>query len=200
MEEWLIEATSAEDILPHYQGTPVGELLAYHNLDVPYRDHREADLLIGMCMDHRYQMRIPANFAYVLRCAGANLSLVEFDVSFAIAVGGVRCICVIGHDGCRMIDVVAKREAFVSGLVNDAGWDRHLAEAHFDEHVSRYGIEDVVKKVWFDAKRLQEKYEGVLVAPLMYSLGDHNLHQIAGTNQSVSYNVCKAVAINSYDY
>ena len=182
----LVPVSDATDILPVYRGTAVGDLLAYQDLDLPHRHHVKAELLIGMCMDHRVLLRIPPDFAYVLRCAGANLGMLEFDVSFAIVIGGVRSICLIGHDGCRMVDLASKREAFVSGLVESAGWDRHRAEEHFARHASRYGFEDVVEFVWCEAKRLRDTYVGITVAPLVYSLGDRSLCQITDSRQSIA--------------
>lgn len=182
----LVPVGGASDIFPEYHGTAVGELLAYHNLGAPHRSHTEADVLIGMCMDHRLHLRIPANFAYVLRCAGANLGMLEFDVSFAIAVSGVRSVCLIGHDGCRMVDVASKRKAFVSGLVDNAGWDRNRAEKHFAEHASRYALEDVVEFVWYETMRLRDTYTGITVAPLVYSPEDGSLCQITDTRESIA--------------
>ncbi len=180
----IVPVNDQSDILPVYHGTAVGDLLAYHNLGAPHRRHTETDLLIGMCMDHRLQLRIPANFAFVLRCAGANLGMLEFDLSFAIAVGGVRSVCLIGHNGCRMVDVASKREAFVTGLIDNAGWDREKAEKHFDSHSARYGFGDVVDFVWLEAQRLREMYPGITVAPLVYMLGDRSVRQIVEARQS----------------
>ena len=182
----LVPVNDESDILPVYRGTAVGDLLAYHNLGAPHRRHTEAELLIGICMDHRLQLRIPPNFAYMLRCAGANLGMLEFDVPFAIAVGGVRSVCLIGHDGCRMVGVASKREAFVSGLVDNVGWDRHRAEEHFARHASRYGFQDVVEFVWCEAKRLRDTYAGITVAPLVYSPGHRSLCQIADSRKSIA--------------
>ncbi len=186
VELTLVPVRDASDIFPEYRGTAVGDLLSYHNLGAPHRLHTEADLLIGMCMDNRLQLRIPPGFAFVLRCAGANVGMLDFDVSFAIAVGGVRSVCLIGHDGCRMVDVASTREAFVSGLVENAGWDRKNAEDHFDGYCSRYGFSDVASFVWLEAERLRKTYANISVAPLVYSLDDQSLHQIAETNQPVT--------------
>ena len=186
VEHVLIEVAAAEDIIPEYRGTPVAQLLAYQNFGIAHRHQTEAELLIGTCMDHRVQLRIPSNFAFVLRCAGANLGMLEFDVSFAIAVGNVRCVCLIGHNGCRMVDVMAKREAFVSGLVEGAGWDRRRAEDHFDGVAPRYGFGDAVEFLWREAQRLREMYAGITVAPLVYSLGDRRLRQIVEAGRSIA--------------
>lgn len=182
----LVPINDESDILPVYRGTAVGDLLAYHNLGAPHRHHIEPELLIGMCMDYRLQIRIPSNFAFVLRCAGANLGMLEFDVSFAIAVGGVRSVCLIGHDGCRMVDVVSKREAFVSGLIDNVAWDREKAEEHFDAYSARYGFGDVADFVWLEAQRLRGMYAGISVAPLVYSLGDGSVCQMAEAGQSIA--------------
>ncbi len=181
-----LPVSDVSDILPEYRGTAVGDLLAYHNLGTPHRRHTKSDLLIGMCMDHRLQLRIPSDFAFVLRCAGANLGMLEFDVSFAIAVGGVRSVCLVGHDGCRMVDVPSRRESFVSGLVENAGWDRHRAEEHFDANASRYGFGDVASFVWLEAQRLRRAYVGITVAPLVYSLDDRSLCQIADSRLPIA--------------
>src|SRR5258706_14285890 len=88
----LITISSKDDIPPNYRGTPIGLLLEYHNLDRPFQPYSNAELLIGMCMDNRKHLRIPDNFAFILRAGGANLRSREFKVSYAIAVGNVRCI------------------------------------------------------------------------------------------------------------
>jgi carbonic anhydrase len=173
-----VAVRNERDILPAYRGTPIETLLAYHNFARFHRDHCEAELLIGTCMDPRVRLEIPSSFAFILRCAGANLRVLEFDVSFAIAVAGIRSVCVIGHSECRMVDVASKREAFVSGLVGNARWDRQLAEEHFDQDSSRYDLGDVVSSVRREALWLRETYAGVTVAPLFYSLDDRSLYQV----------------------
>jgi carbonic anhydrase len=40
-------------------------------------------------MDHRERLRIPKNFAYILRSPGANFRSSDFHLTYAIAVGGV---------------------------------------------------------------------------------------------------------------
>lgn len=55
-----------------------------------------------------------------------------------------------------------------------------------DRHASRYGFEDVVELVRCEAKRLRDTYAGSTVAPLVYSLGDRSLCQIAKAGQSIA--------------
>ena len=93
----MIAVTGSADIFPEYRNTPVGLLLEYHNLNRPPNTYSKAQLLVGMCMDNRKHLRIPDNFAYIIRSGGANLRYSEFKVSYTIAVGGVKSIALIGH-------------------------------------------------------------------------------------------------------
>jgi carbonic anhydrase len=120
----LIPVSTVEDIFPEYRNTPVGFLLEYHNLNRPLDAYTKAQLLIGMCMDNRKYLRIPENFAYIIRSGGANLRYSEFKVSYAIAVGGVKAIVLIGHTQCGMVNLIARRNLFIQGLVDNAGWSR----------------------------------------------------------------------------
>ena len=129
-------------------------------------------------MDHRKQLRMPANFAYVMRAAGANLRGLEFQISFAIGVGEVRAIALIGHDQCGMVNLASRRRQLIDGLVERAGWERHLAERHFDEFAPRFDIADAAEFVRSQAKHLSQQYPSVLVAPLMYHVADGLLYQL----------------------
>ena len=73
-----------EDIHPRYRGTPIEDLLAYHNLGVPLQPCARPALLIGMCMDYRLWLRVPPNFAYVLRAGGCDIRSLEFHISVAV--------------------------------------------------------------------------------------------------------------------
>ena len=183
----LLPVRRWEDILPAYRETPIGDLLGYHNLRRPHRQYAGAELLIGMCMDNRKVLRIPDNFAFVLRAGGANLRRMEFKVSFAVAVGGVRAVCLIGHDECGMVDLRARREAFVCGLVERGGWERHAAEDHFDRHAPELEIPDAAEFVFGEARRLRERYPRVPVAPLFYRIGDGLLYQIRDDPQASAH-------------
>jgi len=93
----LVPVTDKEEIFPELRDTPIGNLIEYHNLNREYDAYTQALLLVGMCMDNRKHLHIPDNFAYIIRAGGANLRYSEFKVSYAIAVGGVKHIALIGH-------------------------------------------------------------------------------------------------------
>jgi carbonic anhydrase len=174
----LISVTKINDIPSVYQDTHIQALLGYHNLNRPFDEYSQAPLLIGMCMDHRKQLRIPANFAYILRTGGANLRYNEFQVSYALAVGGVDTIALIGHNNCGMVNLFARKEQFVSGLIEKAGWQRELADDHFQHFAPLFEIGNELDFVKNEAVRLRARYPGTLVAPLLYKVEDNLLYLI----------------------
>ena len=177
-----------DDILPEYRDTPVGRLLEYHNLGRAMGTTAAPELLIGMCMDSRKSLRIPNDFAFVLRTAGANMRDNEFRISYAIAVGGVRTIVLIAHTDCGMARLDARRDQFVQGLVNAAGWDEPRAVRHFEESAPKFGIRDEVEFVLREAERLRAIYPRISVAPLLYRVEDDLLYQLR-SSESVSLTV-----------
>lgn len=174
----LVPVLSEEDIFSELRHTPIGLLLEYHNLDQKYETYTQAQLLIGMCMDNRKHLHIPDNFAYIIRAGGANLRYSEFKVSYAIAVGGVKSIALIGHNQCGMVNLVARREIFIKGLVENAGWEQELAEQHFMNYAPMFEIGNEIDFVLSEAKRLRTRYPKIQVAPLLYKVEDNLLYQI----------------------
>lgn len=170
--------SSSADILDENRDTPVGRLLEYHNLGRPF-EAEVPRLLVGMCMDSRKALRIPPDFAFVLRTAGANLRDNEFRISYAIAIGGVRTIVLIAHTDCGMRRVASQHDAFVEGLTKHAGWSADQAERLFAEGVPKFGISDEIEFVMQEAERLRALYPRILVAPLLYRIEDDQLYQLS---------------------
>jgi carbonic anhydrase len=174
----IIPVTDRDDILPEYRSSPVGLLLEYHNLGRPIEAATTPQLLIGMCMDSRKSLRIPNDFAFVLRTAGANMRDNEFRISYAIAVGGVRTIVLIAHTDCGMARLTERREQFIRGLMDAAGWDEARAIKHFENSAPTFGIRDEVEFVLREAARLRTIYPRIAVVPLLYRVEDDLLYQL----------------------
>lgn len=174
----LIKITNDKQIPSIYTNTPISELISYQNLNAELKAYNSAELLIGMCMDNRKQLRIPENFAYIIRTGGANLRYSEFKVSYAIAIGGVKYIALIAHDNCGMVNLISKKENFIDGLCRNANWDRKRAEEHFMNYAPMFEIDNEVEFVVNESKRLSEKYLGVQVVPLLYTIEDNMLNVI----------------------
>lgn len=178
----LIPISTLDDIPVEYRETPIGLLLEFHNLNRPLDNYTKARLLIGMCMDNRKRLRIPDNYAYVIRSGGGNLRYSEFKVSYAIAVGGVNAIALIGHNNCGMVNLVARKEQFVQGLVENAGWDRQWAEEHFMHFAPMFEIGNEIDFTLSEVKRLRLRYPGILVSPMLYRVENNRLYLIGETS------------------
>lgn len=174
----LLKITSEEQIPKEYFNTPIEELIRYQNLSADFVEYTSARLLVGMCMDNRKQLRIPENFAYIIRTGGANLRYCEFKVSYAVAIGEVTHIALIAHDNCGMVNLVSKREQFIEGLSKNAGWEKSRAEEHFMNYAPIFEIDNELEFVVKESKRLAEKYPLVKVVPLYYSIADNKLSMI----------------------
>ncbi|MBA7530995.1 hypothetical protein ES705_23206 [subsurface metagenome] len=172
-----------EDIFPEYRDTPVGLLLEYHNLGRKFDDYLHARLLTGMCMDNRVSLHIPENFSYIMRTGGANLRYYEFQISYAIAVGGIQHIALIAHTNCGMVNLAARKKQFIRGLVDNAGWTQEKAEKHFNESSPMFEIMHEVNFTLGETKHLRALYPKVTIAPLLYKLEDNRLYLISEYEQ-----------------
>ena len=176
--ERLMKVSREEDVFEKYRNTPIEALLKYHNLNYPHETYSKAELLVGMCMDNRKHLVIPDNFSFIIRSGGGNLRYSEFKVSYAIAVGGVKAIALIGHNNCGMVDLASKKDKFIEGLVNNAGWEKQSAEEHFMHFAPMFEIGNEIDFVLSEAKTLRIKYPNVLVAPLLYNVDDNKLYLV----------------------
>ena len=174
----LVDISNPENIFPEYRNTPIGLLLEYHNLGRKPDTYTQAQLLVGMCMDNRKHLHIPDNFAYIIRAGGANLRYSEFKVSYAIAVGNVQHIALIGHNNCGMVNLVSKKDQFINGLVEKAGWEREWAEEHFMHFSPMFEIGNEIDFVLSEAKRLRLRYPKIMIAPMLYKVEDNRLYLI----------------------
>lgn len=173
----LIEINNLEDIPENYRETPIGSLLKYHNLQHEYGIYPNARLLVGMCMDNRKHLKIPDNFAFILRTGGANLQHSEFKVSYALSVGNVRHIALIGHNNCGMVNLPERKDQFIKGLV-ESGWDEKTATEHFNHYSPLFEIGDEKTFILSEANRLRKRYPKIQVAPFIYKVENNKLYLI----------------------
>lgn len=178
MKPRIISVRKKVDIPKKYQNNPIGLLLEYHNLNRPFKSYSDAKILIGMCMDNRKHLHMPDNFAYIIRSGGANLRYSEFKVSYAIGVGGVKCIALIGHNHCGMENLLARKEEFIHGLVKRAGWRKKAAEEHFSNLALLHEVGNEIDFILSEASRLRKRYPRIKVAPLYYKVEDNHLYCI----------------------
>lgn len=178
MDERLIPVKETTDIPEQYLGTPIETLLRSHNLGEMFESPENPQLLVSLCMDHRKSLQIPKDFAYIIRNAGAYIEDAGFMISYALSVGGVKTIAVIGHNHCGMRAVSNKGTEFMQGLEKEHGWKHEDALVHYKMGVEKYAIADEIDSVHKMTKSLETHYDNLLVAPMMYLLEDNNLYLI----------------------
>jgi carbonic anhydrase len=174
----LINISSREEIPSAYRNNPIGRLLEYHNLSIPFDKHPTADLIIGTCIDFRINLRLPDNFAYIIRAGGGSMIYNEFKISFIVSVKGIKQLALIGHTDCSMAHLGKYQEQFVDGLIQNAGWNRESAEDHFIELAPESEIGNEIEFVISESKRLQSLYPTISVVPLLYKVEDHRLYLV----------------------
>lgn len=181
----ILSINSIEDIPVRYRDTPIQRMFEYHNLGRPFDTYTSAEIIIAMCMDNRKRMRVPDYWAYILRTGGANLRYSKFHVSYAVAVARVTAIAIVAHTQCGMAGLVNRREAFVKGLVEHAGWSQERAEAHFMNYAPMYEIENEVEFVVDEVQRMRGRYPTLTIAPLLYKVEDDRLYLIDEEDQVI---------------
>ena len=77
-----------------------------------------------------------------------------------------------------MVNLSARKEPFIQGLVQHAGWERESAEAHFEHFAPMFEIGNEIDFVMSEAKRLRLRYSRIQVAPLLYRVEDSRLYMI----------------------
>lgn len=176
--ERLIKLDSPKDIPEEFRKTPISDLIEFHNFGKAFVEYTSAELLIGMCMDNRNSLKIPDKFAFIIRAGGANLRYSEFKVSFAISVGGVKHLALIGHNHCGMVNLVSKKDTFINGLVENAGWTAEHAAEHFMHYAPMFEIENEIDFILAETIHLRLKYPKIKIAPMMYLVEDNKLYLI----------------------
>jgi len=174
----LIAINKINDIPDVYRNTPLALLLEYHNLNREFESYSNAQLLVGMCMDNRKHLHMPDNFAFIIRSGGANLRYSEFKVSFAVSVGGVKHIALIGHSNCGMVNLASNKDIFIEKLSENAGWTTEQAEEHFNNYAPMFEINNEIDFILSETQRLRQRYPKIIIASLYYKVEDNLLYMI----------------------
>ncbi|MCW3489183.1 carbonic anhydrase [Dethiobacter alkaliphilus] len=164
------------DIPPEYRQNPVGELIRYHNLGAVHKKYRQPEILIGKCMDYRVQLRTPPAFAYKLRSGGCNLNSNDFQVAYAVAVGGVKAIALIGHTDCGMVRLEEKREKFIQGFLTQSDCTHEEAASFFDQHAAANSLCRESDILFEEANRYRSWFPRLPVAVMLYKVNDSQLY------------------------
>ena len=77
-----------------------------------------------------------------------------------------------------MVNLIARKEQFVQGLIDIARWPRQQAEEHFLHFAPMFEIGNEVDFTLSEAKRLRLRYPSIVVAPLLYRVENSRLYLI----------------------
>ena len=77
-----------------------------------------------------------------------------------------------------MVNLVSKKDRFINGLVEKAGWEREWAEEHFMHFSPMFEIGNEIDFVLSEAKRLRLRYPKIMIAPMLYKVEDNRLYLI----------------------
>lgn len=164
------------DIPSEYLHTPVAKLIRYHNFGAPQQKYTHPEILIGKCMDYRVQLHTPPAFAYKLRSGGCNLNNNDFQVAYAVAIGGVKAIALIGHTDCGMVRLEEKREVFIAGFRAHSDCSYLEAAAFFDQNVGSQSLCKEDDILFEEAARYRAWFPRLPIAVLLYQVDDGQLY------------------------
>lgn len=177
----LLAVTSADEIPPSLQGTPVEAILKSQNLyEVSDESEESTNMIIGMCMDYRKRLHLPKNCAYIIRSPGANMMGNEFAIAMALATG-VSYMALLVHNKCLMSDPVQKRPDFLKVMVQNHRWTPKQAQTVFDTSVKDGYIGEPVSFALQESARLKALFPQLVVVPLLYDVDTDRIFVIRVT-------------------
>jgi carbonic anhydrase len=77
-----------------------------------------------------------------------------------------------------MVNLISRKEEFISGLVETAGWERDKAEEHFMVYAPMFEIGNETDFILSETKRLRLRYPKIKIAPMLYMVEDNKLYFI----------------------
>lgn len=182
MQMNLIEVNSELDIFQKYLNTPFEDLLKFQNLERNEDIVDSPQLIVGMCMDNRKTLRIPQNFAFVIRTAGNNMKGQEFAISYAVGVGQIKYLALIAHTDCGMAAVLDRKEAYISGLNKMIAMSPDDGLQLFSDFAHKHYIGNEVEFVVKEANRIKKLYPKLEIAPFLYKVENNKLYQIENSD------------------
>lgn len=175
----LIPINLKSDIPKNLYNTPFERLIKFHNFKENGEIFETPELIIATCMDYRINLKLPDRFAFVIRTAGANIQRLEFKISFASSMTGIKHVAIIGHTDCGMVNLSGKEDKVVEGLVKNVGWTREHALEHFNSCKPLFGIEHEANFAYSQCEILDQKYPNLTFVPMVYKVEDNLLYLLA---------------------
>jgi carbonic anhydrase len=165
---------SSVDIPQRWHGTPIEAFIQAQNFGYPLAPQAKPQVLISSCMEFRYALPVPSNYAYVIRTAGGRLIGAELAIAYAIS-RGVTNLLLIAHNDCGMTKLVEHKAEIIEAFV-DQGWSHKQALNYFNSHEAKYAIRNELESLQVEYFRLKKLFKKIHVAPLFLTLSDKRVY------------------------
>lgn len=170
----LMDIFSREMIPREWQGSPIEAFIMWQNFGWPLHPGNKPELLISTCIEFRYALPIPRQYAYVIRRAGGRILGAEFTVGYTLSKG-VKHAILIAHNDCGMAKVPAAAPHVVQSFV-EQGWSREAAEAYVQKQGASHAISNELDALRDEYIRLRSYFKRLVIAPLFVCLHDNKLY------------------------
>lgn len=165
---------SPGDIPIEWRNTPIEKLINSENFGQKIPEGKSPELLIAACIEFRYALPIPRQFAYVIRRASGRLVGSEFSISYVLSAG-VRHVALIGHNDCGMTKVLEKQDDLIRALI-EQGWSPDRAQDFIHSQSARHMMKDELDGLRREYVRLRRLFKRLTIAPLFVDLHDTMLY------------------------
>jgi hypothetical protein len=166
----LVDIASSAEIPARWRGTPIEQVIQAQNLGYPLHPQPIPQVLIVTCMEYRYSMPVPSNYAHVIRTPGGRLIGSELALGYVLS-RGVRNILLIAHNDCGMAHLPEHTDNITSALENQ-GWNHDIAARFVKTQIAKLGVKDELDALEQEYHRLKSLFKNVHVAPLFLTLAD----------------------------
>lgn len=170
----LVDIFSREAIPEEWLNSPIEKFIMWQNFGWPLHPGGSPELLISTCIEFRYALPIPRQYAYVIRRAGGRILGAEFTVGYALSKG-VKHAIVIGHNDCGMAKVPQAAPHVVASFV-EQGWSKEAAEEYVRRQGATHAINDELFALRDEYIRLKSYFKKMVIAPLFVCLHDNKLY------------------------
>jgi carbonic anhydrase len=170
----IVEIMSSAEIPERWRGTPIEHFIQAQNFGYPLHPRPTPQVLIVSCMEFRYSLPVPANYAYVIRTPGGRLVGSELALGYVL-YKGVSNILLIAHSDCGMAHLHEHSAGITQALISQ-GWETEKAREYVKVEIERQGVKDELDALEQEYHRLKKLFNSVHIAPLFLTLSDKRVY------------------------
>lgn len=170
----LVALSTVFDIPVEWRTTPIEQFIKAQNMDYTIAPEPRAKVMMSACMECRYSIPIPSNFAYVVRTPGGRLTGTELAIGYAIS-RGVENLILVAHNDCGMTKLTKFKADIINTLV-DQGWDETKAIEFVETEQKKLSIENELETLRDEYVRLKNLFKKITIAPLFLILAEQKVY------------------------